>query len=338
MRTTLEIYSQFAKTSVGFFAQKAFQRQSLNRYFSSRSALRNADEKEIPMLEKWAVGEGWNPGKISFRAAYNAYPESFYILTDEKNNPVGSTTITRYTKHFAFLGLLIVKPEERKKGYGLDIWEETRKILKGSEIQFYGVMHRVPLYAQFGILPVDYNLSFVINKNILTQIKQEQGYSVKSPKYRFSMPKIQDIQSMARYEQQFFVTKHRAKFIESYYTLNANNMILATNFYGKVTGYGAIEPRFKENTFVIRSLCADDYETAREILRQLLLKVPNSAEVSMDIPSSNPHLGKLIKYFWLEREKGDKNCDTALMHSSGCHEIGVVPSSKRFTPGTLEHG
>jgi hypothetical protein len=305
-----------------------------------RSILRPTKKEELPLLQQWAIREGWNPGKDALNFYYNAYPDAFYVLTVD-GKPVGSSTIMRYAKDFAFLGLLIVSPEERNKGYGLDIWNFTRELLKDCKVtQFYGVMNRVHLYKQFGIEPIDQNLSYVVNEEKIAEIHKQIETSL--PFCELSKPTKNDIPAIANYECTFFrIPSPRTKFITSYHQANSNNMVVAKDSNtGKVMGFGAIQPRAAENTYAVRPLYADNYSIARVMFRRLLKEVPPlpTTKVALDVPASNANLGKFISDFWLDREKGNKNCDTAVMSDDKSGTIGVVESDKVYSRISLEFG
>jgi [ribosomal protein S18]-alanine N-acetyltransferase len=316
------------------------QHFSIRTYTQPHTTFRHTLKDELPLIEKWAIREKWNPGKEALNYYFNAYPEAFYVLT-VNNKPVGSTTIMRYAKDYAFLGLLLVQPEERGKGYCLDIWNFTRELLKDCKVtQFYGVMNRIHLYKQFNIEPIDQNLSYVVNESKLAEIHRQSEKPVTI--CNLSEPKKNDIPAIANYECSFFcISSPRTKFIKAYHQVNSHNTVLATDTKsGKVLGYGAVQPRITENTYAIRPLYADNYPIAQLLLRQLLKKVPPdpTTKVALDIPASNPHLGKLISDFWLDREKGNKNYDTAVMSNDKTGKVGIVESDKVYSRSSLEFG
>src|SRR5688572_23148041 len=70
----------------------------------------------------WAKEEGWNPGLDDATAFHAADPTGFLMgyLDDE---PVSSISVVKYGGSFAFLGLYIVRPAFRGRGFGKAIWD-----------------------------------------------------------------------------------------------------------------------------------------------------------------------------------------------------------------------
>jgi GNAT superfamily N-acetyltransferase len=78
--------------------------------------------RDLEVALGWARDEGWNPGRHDAPAFHAQDPSGFLMgwLGDE---PVGCISVVKYGDRFAFLGLYIVRPEYRGKGYGKAIWE-----------------------------------------------------------------------------------------------------------------------------------------------------------------------------------------------------------------------
>lgn len=70
----------------------------------------------------WAGSEGWNPGLDDAEAFFQADPEGFFVGVDDASEPLAAISVVNHHADFAFLGLYIVRPEHRGKGYGLRLW------------------------------------------------------------------------------------------------------------------------------------------------------------------------------------------------------------------------
>ena len=70
----------------------------------------------------WAADEGWNPG-LDDAAPFHAQDPSGFLMGWLGAEPVGCVSVVKYGERFAFLGLYIVRPAHRGKGYGKAIWD-----------------------------------------------------------------------------------------------------------------------------------------------------------------------------------------------------------------------
>jgi len=61
--------------------------------------------------------EGWNPGIDDTSNFYVADSEGF-LIAELNRQRISSISVVRYSQKLTFLGLYIVKPEWRKKGFG----------------------------------------------------------------------------------------------------------------------------------------------------------------------------------------------------------------------------
>jgi len=58
----------------------------------------------------------------------------------------------------------------------------------------------------------------------------------------------------------------------------------------------------------------------------------------MDVPASNSNLGRLISDFWLDRGKGNRKCDTAVMSDDASGNVGIIKSDSVYSRSSLEFG
>src|SRR6187551_2105909 len=111
--------------------------------------IRSMNAAEVEIAEDWAAKEGWNPGftdAASFRAAD---PEGFLVgyLGDEL---VAMISAVAYGDGYGFLGFYIVKPEQRGRGFGMQVWNAGMKRLGSRNIGLDGVLEQEANYARSG--------------------------------------------------------------------------------------------------------------------------------------------------------------------------------------------
>src|SRR5215210_8936288 len=88
---------------------------------SSDLVIRPGSRGELDLTVEWAANEGWNPGLSDAECFYAADPEGF-LLAFRDGEPVASISVVRYGSDFGFLGLYIVRPNLRGRGYGYQLW------------------------------------------------------------------------------------------------------------------------------------------------------------------------------------------------------------------------
>jgi len=70
----------------------------------------------------WARDEGWNPG-LDDVGPFLAQDPSGFLMGWLGTVRIGCISVVKYGTDFAFLGLYIVHPAHRGKGYGKAIWD-----------------------------------------------------------------------------------------------------------------------------------------------------------------------------------------------------------------------
>ncbi|HWT38968.1 MAG TPA: GNAT family N-acetyltransferase, partial [Paraburkholderia sp.] len=116
-----------------------------------------ADETNLAI--EWAAREGWNPGLHDAHCFRAADPNGFFI-GEWRGEPVGSISAIAYDGQFGFIGLYIVRPEFRGKGFGLRIWQHGIDYLGKRNIGLDGVVAQQPNYRKSGFQLAYRNIRF----------------------------------------------------------------------------------------------------------------------------------------------------------------------------------
>ncbi|RYE45964.1 MAG: N-acetyltransferase [Hyphomicrobiales bacterium] len=99
----------------------------------------------------WARDEGWNPGLDDAGAFYAQDPGGF-LMGWLGTVRIGCISVVRYGSDFAFLGLYIVHPAHRGKGYGKAIWDAGIASAAGRTIGLDGVVAQQDNYRKSGFV------------------------------------------------------------------------------------------------------------------------------------------------------------------------------------------
>lgn len=85
---------------------------------------------EVDFAIALAAREGWNPGLHDAEPFYRTDPHGFFIGL-LNGQPIGCISAVSYDGVFGFIGLYIVVPEHRGKGFGMALWKLAMKRLHG---------------------------------------------------------------------------------------------------------------------------------------------------------------------------------------------------------------
>lgn len=111
---------------------------------------------EVATLFGWAAAEGWNPGHYDADSAWSCDPAAFVALR-RGDELIGGGSIMTLDPRFGFMGLFIMRPDQRGNGLGTRLWHHRLQLLRsrlasGATIAMEGVYAMVPFYAKGGFV------------------------------------------------------------------------------------------------------------------------------------------------------------------------------------------
>lgn len=255
--------------------------------------IRTMQEDEVCIAIDLAANEGWNPGLHDAPAFYETDPRGFFVgLLDGR--PIGCISAVSYAGAFGFIGLYIVAPHYRGKGYGIQLWQHAVERLRGHNVGLDGVVERQPQYMQSGFKLAYRNVRYEAQAQTAT-----------------ADPALTDLRSISfeqlnTYDKQFFPVE-RSRFLAAWIaTPNAVGMAYMQN--GKLAGYGVI--RECRAGYKIGPLFADNPEIAESLFLGLGSRVMAKAPVFLDIPEPNAEALALVT-----RHNMQKVFETARMYT-----------------------
>lgn len=227
--------------------------------------------EEVALAVDWAAREGWNPGLHDAETFHAADPSGFRIglLGDE---PVGSISTVRYGSRFAFLGLYIVRPEFRGRGYGWRLWQDAMARVRGRQVGLDGVVAQQDNYRKSG-----FALAW---RNVRCQGQGRSG-APSAPRLRAldTLP----FETILAYDRPFF-PEERATFLRAWLA-QADATGLGFVDEGRLEGYGLIR-RCREG-WKIGPLFADTETIAECLYLALAAQAERGEPVYLDIPEPN---------------------------------------------------
>jgi GNAT superfamily N-acetyltransferase len=227
---------------------------------------------QINIAIDWAASEGWNPGLYDASCFYAADPTGF-LIGDLDHEPVATISAVKYGETFGFLGLYIVQPNYRRKGYGMQIWNAALQYLAGRNIGLDGVVAQQSNYQKSG-----FNLAY---RNI--------RYETVSGGHPPTHAEIIDLSQVPfelvdAYDRPFF-PETRSQFLQSWLN-QPQSRALGILQDGTLAGYGMI--RVCRSGYKIAPLFANSSELAESLLMALKSRVKPGEPIYLDTPEVNP--------------------------------------------------
>jgi GNAT superfamily N-acetyltransferase len=257
--------------------------------------IRPATRAELDRLIDWAAAEGWNPGLGDAEAFRAADPEGFLVGLIE-DEPVAGISVVRYGDDFGFLGLYIVRPEHRGKGYGWAIWQAGMARLQGRNVGLDGVVAQQDNYRRSGFVLAHRNVRYA------GRIDAPSGGD----------PHIVPLQHLPfddvmRYDRLCFPASRDA-FLRAWLD-PARRTGRAYVEDGRLLGYGVV--RASRDGFKVGPLFADRADVAEALLRSLAAEA-GGASIYVDLPEPNREAVALVEGLGLQPV-----FETARMYTGG---------------------
>ncbi len=282
----------------------------------STFAVRTMRAGELELALEWARQEGWNPGVDDAPAFWEADPSGFLIGAIGEV-PVGCISVVRYGETFAFLGLYMLHPEFRGRGYGKQLWNRGMALAGNRIIGLDGVVAQQENYRRYGFETAYRTLRY----GGIPQVPDvgEQARQV--------VPVTDGkLDALVHYDAEIFPGL-RYSFIRAWCGTPERRKSFIVGGGSRVRGYGTIRRCFEG--YKIGPLFANKPEVALALLGKLLAEA-KGAPVYLDVPADNLAAIKLAEECGLSLV-----FETARMYRGKAPEM---PLDRVFGVTTLELG
>ena len=276
-------------------------------------AIRAMSARETGIAIDLAAAEGWNPGLHDAGNFHVADPDGF-LVGELDGEPIATISAVRYGKAFGFIGLYIVKPEFRGKGYGMAIWNAGLDRLAGRNVGLDGVVAQQDNYRKSGFALAYRNIRFAgtasdgsLDPGIVDASRVAPG-------------------AIVRYDAPLFPDE-RTAFLAAWIA-QPDAIALCALDRGELRGYGVI--RRGRSGWKIGPLDADSPAIADALFRALGSSVPAGDGVFLDIPEPNAHALALV-----ERHGMRRVFETARMYTG---DFPPLPLERIYGVTTFELG
>lgn len=237
---------------------------------------------EADMLGAWAAEEGWNPGLADIDVAWGCDPQAFIALR-MNGQLAGGATIIAYEGGAGFLGLYIMRKDQRRQGLGRLFWREllrlhAARLRAGAPIGLDGVFDMAPFYAADGFKLLYRDLRY---EGIATGTADADMVPLAAIKW----------EQLATYDAAVSGIA-RADFMRRWLGVLGGEGYALTRADGSLAGYGFARPC--RSGYKIGPLYADDAATAERLLETLLAAIAGSP-VALDVPEPNAAALRLVE-------------------------------------------
>jgi GNAT superfamily N-acetyltransferase len=234
-------------------------------------AIRPASVQQLEQVLGWAREEGWGPGLEDAPAFHAADPEGF-LIGWLGTLPIGSISLVRYGEDQAFLGLFIVRPAFRGRGFGKALWQAAMDRAGSRTIGLDAVPAQIGRYAAAGFAPAyrttrwsGHLRGLVATRSMVRPLRPE------------------DADAVADYDARAFGAP-RPAFLASWLGPTATRQSEAYVEDGVLRGYGTV--RRTVVGWKIGPLFADSAAIAEALLATLVTPA-GTDELAIDIPAPN---------------------------------------------------
>ena len=218
--------------------------------------IRRMTRSDLDIAWEFCIEEGWNPGRYDKDAFYAADPNGFFLgLLD--GVPIGCVSGVAYDAHFGFIGIYIVRPPYRGRGYGRKLFQAARDYLGDRIVGLDGVLAQQPNYRQAGFEPAYRNIRFA---GVVAAVETQDAFPLAE------LP----IAELEAYDELVFGAA-RSQFLRRWITL-PDSAALGVLKRDKLAGYGVLRPR--QEGYQIGPLYADSPEIAENLFRSLAAQRP----------------------------------------------------------------
>jgi predicted acetyltransferase len=225
----------------------------------------------------WANTEGWIPGVHDVDSFYETDPTGFYAARVD-GEIVGTFSVVKYSKDYAFAGFFIVRPDHRGTGVGLAIQHYIDTHFKNFNVGIDGVLAMQEKYAHAGYKWIYGNERYAgIAKAGASDSHCRKISTV-------------DFEGIVEFDSKYFPTERR-RFLKQWLNQKDATALLSEDDNGKLSGYGVVRKCFQGNR--VGPIFAEAQETAKQLFNSLAASVAGQ-EIFIDVPTVNASAMQLV--------------------------------------------
>ena len=244
--------------------------------------------EDIPFGMRLKNIAGWNQIEADWRRFIDLEPEGCSVAILERRR-VGTVTTTCYGKRFAWVGMVLVPPEERRKGIGTALLHKGISCCeeKGVEV------------VRLDATPLGKKLYDSIGFKDEYRLERRQGKGQKLAS-KECLTKAEDLEELIHFDEKRFGAE-RGEVLKKLFQEYPEFSFLSRNIKKEVNGYLMFRPGY--NAYQIGPWVAENKEAAEELFRSALNRLEGE-KIFFDIPLVNEGAVKLADKYGFELQRG----------------------------------
>lgn len=259
--------------------------------------IRLMTEADQSLVIHWAQQEGFCPGVGDVGIYYNTDRTGVWIgILDDR--PIGCIAGIRYDQNYGFIGMFIVDPAFRGRGYGVALWQQAIAYLEDVAcVGLEAALERVNDYASWGFTPAYYTRRYALPAvDRQTCIRPTDAMDLPSNFQLIAGDQVSE-ESVQIYDARHEVTP-RPLFLHEWLQHPEGKVMVVLDDKENCRGYGRIRPCLLKdditpNGWRIGPLLADQPELAGAILDTLISDRPGP--ILIDVPATNTIATNLLE-------------------------------------------
>ena len=255
--------------------------------------IRPLTRRDIDVVTGWARAEGFTPG-LGDVAIYRHTDRQGLWVGWLDGEPVGCIAGVRYNAAYGFIGLFLVTPDQRGRGFGVALWRHALKHLADLPcIGLEAAPERVDDYAGWGFQPASLTTRWQLIHAEAGGDPQADGASPGGTDLALVAGAAIPTAAVQRYDAAREPSP-RPHFLADWLRHPAGTVLALIDGAGRCHGFGRIRPcllRHGEG-WRIGPLLADSPALARQILLGLIAR--HTGVVLIDVPDANRAAAALL--------------------------------------------
>jgi GNAT superfamily N-acetyltransferase len=248
--------------------------------------IRPFKHEDIDFAYKLNVMEQWDDTKNGIKRMFNGEPNGCFIA-EIKSEPVGHVFSISYGR-LGWIGLLIVKPEYRRRGIGTLLTERAMDYLlscKVETIKLEAVAAIADLYRRLGFVDEYDSLRFVGASRKITLLSS----------YCVNCLKKEEITQLAEFDAEYFGA-NRAKVLNRLYQDNPRFCFVSRKG-SKIAGYIMFR-KTKSGYKIGPWMCnPENPQAARELLMECMEAIGHNVKLYVGVPAANEVALEILQDF-----------------------------------------
>jgi ribosomal-protein-alanine N-acetyltransferase len=284
-------------------------------------------QEDIPVITSWARDEGFAPG-VGDVAIYHHSDRQGLWVGWLGTTPVGCIAGVRYNDAYGFIGLFLVAPDQRGKGYGVQLWQRALQHLANLPcIGLEAAPDRIHDYAGWGFQPASTTTRWRRIGDSAARAGSSGSdrsgpVSIATEGQRLLLLQGADIPQTA--VQIFDASREaspRPHFLSQWLGHPSGTVVALVDPAGTCHGFGRIRPCLLKNGegWRIGPLLADRPELAQRLLEALIDRHPGV--VLIDAPGANPNAALLLERLGFQSSSQTLRMYRGTPPSVGLHDV-----------------